>query len=123
MADALAGRPHVSCRSRAATTSCSPTSRPGRRFWRRSTASLGRAEAPAPVPEWDLSVREQQVLGLVAGGLSNEEIAARLFLSARTVERHLSNVYAKLRISGKAARAAAAARYVHEGRSAGGRRR
>ena len=84
---------------------------------------LGRAEAPAPVPEWDLSVREQQVLGLVAEGLSNEEIATRLFLSARTVERHLSNVYAKLRISGKAARAAAAARYVHEGRSAGERRR
>jgi pimeloyl-ACP methyl ester carboxylesterase/DNA-binding CsgD family transcriptional regulator len=76
-------------------------------------------EAPAPAPDWDLSVREQQVLGLAAEGLSNEEIASRLFLSVRTVERHLSNVYAKLRISGKAARAAAAARYVHErGRSA-----
>jgi DNA-binding NarL/FixJ family response regulator len=60
---------------------------------------------------WDPSPREQQLLELVAQGLSNEEIASRVFLSARTVERHLSNVYAKLRVSGKAARAAAAARY------------
>jgi pimeloyl-ACP methyl ester carboxylesterase/DNA-binding CsgD family transcriptional regulator len=59
----------------------------------------------------DLSVREREVLELVAAGMSNEEIAQRLFLSTRTVERHLSNVYAKLRLSGKSARAAAAARY------------
>ena len=52
------------------------------------------------------------MLELVAAGLSNEEIGARLYLSVRTVERHLSNVYAKLRISGKAARAAAAARFA-----------
>jgi pimeloyl-ACP methyl ester carboxylesterase/DNA-binding CsgD family transcriptional regulator len=66
---------------------------------------------PANLP--DLSSRELAVLGLVADGLSNEQIAARLHISVRTVERHLSNVYAKLRVSGKAARAAAAARYVY----------
>ena len=52
----------------------------------------------------------------MAGGLSNEAIADELTLSVRTVERHLSNSYAKLRVSGKAARAAAAARYVRAGR-------
>ena len=66
---------------------------------------------PAALP--DLSDRELAVLELVAAGLGNDGIAARLHISVRTVERHLSNVYAKLRLSGKAARAAAAARYVY----------
>jgi pimeloyl-ACP methyl ester carboxylesterase/DNA-binding CsgD family transcriptional regulator len=64
--------------------------------------------APEPV---DLSPRELEVLELVAAGLTNEAIATRLCLSVRTVERHLSNVYLKLRVSGKAGRAAAAVRF------------
>ena len=59
----------------------------------------------------DLSPRELEVLACVAAGLTNDEIAGRLSLSVRTVERHLSNIYAKLGVSGKAGRAAAAARY------------
>jgi DNA-binding NarL/FixJ family response regulator len=55
---------------------------------------------------------EPEVLELVAAGLSNDEIASRLYVSVRTVERHLSNTYVKLRVSGKAARAAAAARFA-----------
>ena len=78
---------------------------------------LGAPEPERPPAELvaDLSAREREVLKLVAAGLSNEEIAGRLYLSVRTVERHLSNVYAKLRISGKAARAAAAARFSQLG--------
>jgi pimeloyl-ACP methyl ester carboxylesterase/DNA-binding CsgD family transcriptional regulator len=60
----------------------------------------------------NLSPRELEVLELVAAGLTNEAIAEQLILSVRTVERHLSNIYAKLRLSGKAARAGAAARFM-----------
>jgi len=73
-------------------------------------AFLGVRPAP-PKLTAELSPRERDVMELVADGLSNEEIAERLFLSVRTVERHLSNIYVKLRVSGKAARAAAAARF------------
>jgi pimeloyl-ACP methyl ester carboxylesterase/DNA-binding CsgD family transcriptional regulator len=74
-------------------------------------AFLGTERAPARIAVQDLSARELEVLELVAAGLTNEAIAERLCLSVRTVERHLSNVYAKLRVSGKAGRAAAAARF------------
>lgn len=62
-----------------------------------------------------LTEREAEILGLAAEGLSNQEIGDALTLSVRTVERHLSNVYARLGISGKAARAAAVARFVRSG--------
>ncbi|HLT72758.1 MAG TPA: LuxR C-terminal-related transcriptional regulator [Cyclobacteriaceae bacterium] len=52
--------------------------------------------------------RELEVLRSIAEGLTNEEIAARLFLSVRTVEKHITNIYQKLGISGKSARAFAA---------------
>ena len=68
----------------------------------------------------DLSPRKLEVLGLVAGGLTNEEIAERLCLSVRTVERHLSTIYAKLRLSGKAARAAAAVSFIEKRATTGG---
>jgi DNA-binding CsgD family transcriptional regulator len=72
---------------------------------------LGSKGSPASITTGtvgDLSPREREVLELVAAGLANETIAERLCLSVRTVERHLSNVYTKLGLSGKAARAAAA---------------
>lgn len=80
---------------------------------------LGTATTPAADALLDgLSPRELEVLGLVAAGLTNDGIAERLFLSARTVERHLSTIYAKLRLSGKAARAAAAVAFAQKQTSA-----
>ena len=79
-----------------------------RAFLSELRAFLG-TQRPAEPRRRELSPRELEVLELVAAGLTNEAIAERLYLSVRTVERHLSNVYAKLRVSGKAGRAAAAA--------------
>lgn len=59
-----------------------------------------------------LSAREREILGLAARGLDNDEIASELVLSGRTVERHLSNIYAKLDLHGKSARTAAVARLL-----------
>ncbi len=59
-----------------------------------------------------LSPRELDVLGVAAEGADNEAIARRLHLSVRTVERHLQNVYAKLGLRGRNARAAAVARLL-----------
>ena len=59
-----------------------------------------------------LSPRELDVLQVAADGRTNVEIADALSLSVRTVERHLSNIYAKLGLTGRAARAAAVAEYL-----------
>jgi DNA-binding CsgD family transcriptional regulator len=65
---------------------------------------------PAASPLTGLSAREIEVLRLVAQGRSNQEIAAQLVLSIRTVERHISNIYAKLGVRGKGAAVAYALR-------------
>ena len=56
-----------------------------------------------------MTPRELEILTLVAGGLSNPQIAERLIVSEHTVHRHLANVYAKLRVSSRAAAVAVAA--------------
>ncbi len=59
-----------------------------------------------------LSPRELEILRLAADGRDNNQIATTLVLSVRTVERHLQNVYAKLEVTGKTARAAAVAKLL-----------
>jgi DNA-binding NarL/FixJ family response regulator len=49
-----------------------------------------------------LTTRESEVLEHIAAGLSNREIAAALFLSPRTVERHIANIYLKIDVHSKA---------------------
>ncbi|GAA4928776.1 AAA ATPase-like protein [Actinomycetospora succinea] len=64
------------------------------------------AADPADEPgRWTdgLSDREREIAGLVGRGWTNPEIAAELFVSAKTVEYHLRNVYGKLRITGRRA--------------------
>jgi DNA-binding CsgD family transcriptional regulator len=53
-----------------------------------------------------LTAREVEVLRLVASGKSNQEIAGALYLSDRTVARHLSNIFAKIDVSSRTAAAA-----------------
>ena len=59
-----------------------------------------------------LSTRELQVLRLLASGQSNKAIAAELVLSKRTIDRHVSNIFTKLRVSSRAAATAYA--YEHQ---------
>jgi DNA-binding NarL/FixJ family response regulator len=64
-----------------------------------------RLQAPSLLPG-GLTAREAEVLRLVAAGRSNPEIAAALFLSTKTVARHLSNIFTKLDVPSRTAAAA-----------------
>jgi DNA-binding NarL/FixJ family response regulator len=70
-----------------------------------ATQEVDRLLAPGPLPR-GLTAREAEVLRLVATGRSNPEIAAALFLSEKTVARHLSNIFTKLDVASRTAAAA-----------------
>ncbi len=67
---------------------------------RAALAEIGESADAAALPD-GLTVRQADVLGLVARGLSNKQIAAELCLSQGTVERHLATVYRKLGLGGR----------------------
>jgi DNA-binding CsgD family transcriptional regulator len=85
---------------------------------RRAATLAGRCEGArtpalevAPAARVALTARELEVARLAARGLSNKEIAARLFLSTRTVENNLHTTYEKLGVEGRGELAAVLDRY------------
>ena len=83
--------------------------------------AAGPEEAPAPVaatlPGIALSRREREVAQLLAGGLSNREIAGRLFVSERTVDNHVHHILDKLGFDSRVQVAAWLAKNEHSGMS------
>jgi ATP/maltotriose-dependent transcriptional regulator MalT len=79
-----------------------------------TAAGAGSAPAgqppPDPLARFGLTEREHEVLALLAAGQSNPEIGRALFISTKTVSVHVSNILAKLRVSGRVEAAAVAHR-------------
>jgi DNA-binding CsgD family transcriptional regulator len=65
-------------------------------------AQRGRGERKRPASGWEsLTPAESDVVCLLGEGLSNKDIAARLFISPRTVQTHLTHIYSKLNLSSR----------------------
>ena len=68
---------------------------------------MGRTEVPAangeavPGAALGLSSREAQIMSLIAGGRTNGEIAAHLFLAEKTVKNHVRRIYSKLGVASR----------------------
>ena len=81
--------PRVRATLLAAASSAPPAAGPG------SAPSSAPSPGPAPEPPDGLTHREVEILGLMAQGLTNPEIAERLFLSNHTVKTHINRIFAK----------------------------
>jgi ATP/maltotriose-dependent transcriptional regulator MalT len=77
-----------------------------------NTYAGSRAETAPPLRERGLTRRELQILRLIASGKTNKSIASELFLSERTIDRHVSNILCKLEVPSRAAATAYA--YEHK---------
>jgi NarL family two-component system response regulator LiaR len=67
---------------------------------RKLIGELHRPSGPLPAGE-ELTEREVEVLSLVAQGLTNQEIADQLYVSERTVRKHVSNILGKLHVANR----------------------
>jgi DNA-binding CsgD family transcriptional regulator len=56
---------------------------------------------PDDAPDLGLSAREAEIMGLIAGGHTNGEIATRLFLAEKTVKNHVNRIYSKLGVGSR----------------------
>ncbi|OWY59800.1 hypothetical protein B7486_72625 [cyanobacterium TDX16] len=74
------------------------------------TDHAGLVDAEAAEKVATLSPREHEVVALLAEGLTNRQLAERLFISERTANRHVSNIFTKLGVSSRAAAASLATR-------------
>jgi DNA-binding NarL/FixJ family response regulator len=85
--------------------------------------ALARGEVVQTGPSVTLTGREQEVLDLLARGHTNKNIAQALFLSVRTVEAHLRNIYGKLGVTSRTEAALWAVNHDHtlSGRTAANR--
>ena len=80
---------------------------------RKILSGIAGAGQGAPAQE-SLTEREAEVLGCLAGGLSNKEIAARLFIAEKTVKTHISNILAKLGLADRTQAAVYAVRHGYQ---------
>ncbi|HXO51857.1 MAG TPA: LuxR family transcriptional regulator, partial [Mycobacterium sp.] len=76
-------------------------------------AQRGRGERKRPASGWEsLTPTERDVVRLVSEGLTNKDIATRLFISPRTVQTHLTHVYTKLGLTSRVQLVHEAARHT-----------
>ena len=73
------------------------------------------ADGDAPLAALGLTAREIEVLGLVGEGLTNRQIAERLFISPKTAGLHVSNILGKLKVANRTQ----AAEVAHRARAGG----
>jgi DNA-binding NarL/FixJ family response regulator len=62
---------------------------------------MGTDGSPEDARDLGLSAREAEIMSLIAGGRTNGEIAAQLFLAEKTVKNHVNRIYSKLSVASR----------------------